>query len=65
MNMNEVTWRDCMELSSIISSAILESQDEELMKITLGQLNKIKEITKNEIKSYFENNENERLQTRN
>ena len=52
--MNEITWRDCMELSSIISAAILESQDEELMKITLGQLNKIKEITKNEIKSYFE-----------
>lgn len=63
--MNEVTWRDCMELSSIIGSAILDSQDEELMKITLGQLNKIKEIAKNEIKSYFENSENERVQTRN
>ena len=62
--MNEVTWRDCMELSSIISAAILDSQDEELMKITLGQLNKIKEITKNEIKSYFETT-NERVQTRN
>lgn len=55
--MIELTWRDCMELSSIIGSAILDSQDEELMKITLGQLNKIKEIAKNEIKSYFENSE--------
>lgn len=56
----KITWKQCMELSSTISASILNSQDDELMKMTLGQLVKVKKIIEDEIKSYFDNsNENE------
>ena len=53
--MEKVSWLKCMELASVIATSILESQDEELMKISLGQLSKIKKIIENETKAYFEN----------
>ena len=51
----KVSWLKCMELASVIATSILESQDEELMQITLGQLSKIKKIIEDETKAYFEN----------
>lgn len=53
--MEKVSWLKCMELACVIASSILESQDEELMQITLGQLSKIKKIIEDETKAYFEN----------
>lgn len=53
--MEKVSWLKCMELAGVIASSILESQDEELMQITLGQLSKIKKIIEDETKAYFEN----------
>lgn len=53
--MEKVSWLKCMELASVIATSILESQDEELMQITLGQLSKIKKIIEDETKAYFEN----------
>lgn len=60
-----VTWLQCMEIAHTISASILASQDHELMNLTLGQLSKIERIIENEVKEYFENTEDEGLQTRN
>ena len=49
------TWKNSMELSRTICSSIIDSEDVELMKITISQLVKIRKIIEDETQAYIEN----------
>lgn len=52
------TWKNSMELSRTICGSIIDSEDVELMEITISQLVKIRKIIEDETQAYIENLKN-------